>query len=200
MLGQGLHLMEVGKHQGLYPNLLCQHRSWYGPVLRASSEPGYTINDWDPKKQRVGDNIHPTWPVAGWLMDFASAGCNLIEGRSKEAPDYDGLFATFLTQIKQPADGLGGDGDWNTYHYMLLSGREARLHSLSAAPDPALQRQKFGSSGETVRDFQTRLLRMDTGAAKGVFDLDTHFRTVAWQKAEGLATDGVVTPDQLKLT
>jgi hypothetical protein len=41
---------------------------------------------------------------------------------------------------------------------------------------------------------------MDTAAAKGVFDLDTHFRALAWQKAEGFATDGVVTPDQLKLT
>jgi hypothetical protein len=82
MLGQGLHLMEVGRHQGLYPNLLCQHRTWYGPVLRASERPGYTVNDWDAKKQRVGDNIHPTWPVAGWVIDFASAGCNLIEGMS----------------------------------------------------------------------------------------------------------------------
>jgi hypothetical protein len=200
MLGQGLHMMQVGKHQGLYDNLLCQHQNWFGPVLRARSALGYTVGDWDATKQRVGDNIHPMWPVAGWLMDFASAGCNLIEGTSKQAPDYDGPFATFLTQIKQPTDGLGGDGDWKTYYYMLLSGREARLHSLSTTPDATLKRLKFGSSGAEVQDLQTRILRMNAAAAKGVFDFDTHLATLRWQRAEGIPTDGVVTPELLKPT
>jgi hypothetical protein len=200
MLGQGLHLMSIGKHQGKYDNLLCQHHSWYGPVLRAQADLGYTVKDWDEKKERVGDNIHPTWPVKGWLMDFASAGCNLIEGTGNKAPDYDGPFAVFRKQLYKPDDGLGGDaGDWTTYHYMLLSGREARLHALSETPDPSLKRLKFGSSGEAVRDFQTRLLGVSAAAAKDVFDLGVHFRTLKWQEAEGFAPDGVVTPEQLKL-
>ncbi len=200
MLGQGLHMMQVGIHQGRFPNLLVQHERWFGPVLRAVKTLGYTVNDWDPANQRVGDNIHPCWPVPAWAMQFASAGCNLIEGESKTSPDYDGPFSTFLKQIRKPADSLGGDeGDWNTYFYMLLSGREAHRHALAGAANSGLERLRFGSKGPAVADFQKKALGYTGKAADGVFGLGSHTRLLAWQRDRSLPPDGVVTPELLDM-
>lgn len=200
MLGQGLHMMQIGTHQGTYPNLLIQHLRWFGPVLRAVKTLGYTVNDWDTSNQRVGDNIHPCWPVSAWEMEFASAGCNLIEGESKTAPDYDGPFKSFLTQIRKPTDSLGGDeGDWNTYFYMLLTGREAHRHASSDAAPPDLNRLRFGSKGPAVADFQKRALGYTGRAADGVFGLGSHTRLLAWQRDRSLPSDGVVTPELLDM-
>jgi hypothetical protein len=200
MLGQGLHMMQVGIHQGKYPNLLVQHEHWFGPVLRAVKRPGYTVDDWDTTNRRVGDNIHPCWPVPAWEMQFASAGCNLIEGESKISPDYDGPFSSFLAQIRKPADGLGGDqGDWNTYFYMLLSGREAHRHALSGAANAGLERLRFGSKGPAVAEFQKNALGYTGNAVDGVFGLGSHTRLLAWQRDRSLPSDGVVTPALLDL-
>jgi hypothetical protein len=195
-LGQGLHLMQVGTHQGKYKSLLVQHMTWCGPVMRASESLAYTVKTWDTKHGRVGDNIHPCWAVDG--VEFSSAGCNLIEGQSKKASSYGGPFADFLKHVRVAAEPGAATGNTKTYYYMLLSGREARLHALSAAiPDPTMKRWRFGSTGEDVKNLQANVLGFPAARATGVFDLATHRAVLRWQFENRYAEDGVITPHLL---
>jgi len=195
-LGQGLHLMQVGTHQGKYKDLLVQHMTWCGPVMRARGNLAYTVKTWDPRKGRVGDNIHPCWAVDG--VDFSSAGCNLIEGQSKKSPAYGGPFADFLKHVRITAEAGAATGVTTTYYYMLLSGREARLHAQPATtPDPALKRIRFGSSGADVTNLQTNVLGFPAAQATGIFDFATHSAVLKWQFENRFAEDGVVTPQLL---
>lgn len=195
-LAQGLHLMQVGTHQGKYKDLLVQHMTWCGPVMRAKDGLAYTVKTWDRRKGRVGDNIHPCWAVDG--VDFSSAGCNLIEGQSKKSPGYGGPFADFLKQVRIVGEAGAAAGDTKTYYYMLLSGREARMHAHSAATfDPALKRLRFGSTGVDVTNLQADVLGFPAAQATGVFDFATHSAVLKWQLENRFAEDGVVTPKLL---
>lgn len=184
-LGQGLHLMTFGTHAGSKESLLTQHLDWYGPVQRARNELGYRIGDWDPSSTRVGDNIHPTWAFQG--IEFASAGCNLIEGSGASWP-YTGQIKTFLEEV------AGVAGPTGTYAYALMTGREARLHAESLG-DPSLRRVRFGSSGPDVLAIQQSGRLLQDIPASGLFDRSMHYAVIEMQQFEGLATDGILKVD-----
>jgi hypothetical protein len=206
-LGQGLHMMFKGAHKNC-PDLLIQHRTWYGPVLRAKEKLAYRIDDWDKNSKRVIDNIHPTWAfktVRGkpTPVEFSSAGCNLISGSGFGGVDenktpYGGHIKTFLDLMQNPNDGkTGGEGDWDNYHYMLLTGREAHQHVDDAsASDKTKTRVRFGSSGPKLAEFLTAQL---PAYKADVVDRDLHYQIVSWQKSKGLPGDGVVTQTQIDL-
>ncbi len=180
-LASGLHLVTFGAHAGR-KSLLTQHTSWYGPVLRASNELSYRLGDWDQSSGRVADNIHPAWAFDG--VSFASAGCTCIHGGGGKWP-YWGQISRFLLELSSPAQPSG------TYAYMIVTGREARLHAENPGAQN-LRRLRFGSSGPDVLAVQESGNLLQSIPSNGLFDRSMHYAITEMQQFNGDPTDGVL--------
>ncbi|MEM6625113.1 MAG: peptidoglycan-binding domain-containing protein [Pseudomonadota bacterium] len=199
-LGLGLHVMHCGRHAAS-PNLLRQDANWYGPVLRAKDGLGYRLTDWDRDFELVNDNIHPAWPSRDGIR-HGSAGCNVIHGGGCMTTDEGGVCKIpYRDSIVPFQDQLGltcGFNKGRRFFYMLLTGREARLHAQGWNIADA-RRWRFGSSGEDIATIQSKLstLHDPAGREAGVLGLKTFAAVLRWQENRGLPTDGIIDRDLL---
>jgi hypothetical protein len=142
----------------------------------------------------VGDDIHAGRREAA--LDggpsFSSAGCQTIPG------DYDpdsgvpnGLWASFRTALELDNGRLSAQ-DGARFPYLLLTGRDARLASAGAVA----RRLRFGSSGAAVSLLQAGLIAQHqrVPSPTGRYDAATALAVTNWQRAVGLAPDGIISP------
>ncbi|MEO7965416.1 MAG: papain-like cysteine protease family protein [Gemmatimonadaceae bacterium] len=166
-------------------------------VLRSEDDLTYSVHDtWD--KTVASDNLHPAIvaPNAGssTVPDFSSAGCSTIPGTSvSDTPA--GAWADFRKALGlNNANPRADDGQ--SFPYLLLTGRDARLASGGNA---SLGRLRFGSSGDDVRQLQDALAKHAkkyyTGKNDRNFGARTAMAFIRYQKDQaGGAADGIVLP------
>jgi hypothetical protein len=144
-------------------------------------------------------------------LDFSSAGCQVVAGYyrpSGEGEPYGpwlhfrhalGLSDAFVPnanggRMAPPAE------EGRAFSYMLLTGRDARIHAarpVGAAASPDLMRVRFGSRGPVVRAVQgavrARLGAPAAAQAAAEFDRPLFAQVLDVQSASGYP-DGIVTP------
>ncbi len=201
LLPTGFYPYRVGTHARSKPREVKGAFRQQGAVvvLRTLDDLVYTVADtWDSGV--VHDNLHPARRVGS--DGFSSQGCQTVPGEyDRQTGVHAGAWRDFreaagLTPAAAPP---GEDG--RAFHYVLLTGREARLVGQLANPGAALTRLRFGSSGGEVTRLQEGLRRAGhyTGAATALMDVETTLAFVRWQRAvDGGRADAIVTPEALR--
>ena len=166
-------------------------------VLRSEDDLTYTVRDtWD--RTVPNDNIHPAIvaPNAGnsTVPDFSSAGCSTIPGASVSDTPVGSWAAFRIALGLNNANPRANDGQ--SFAYLLLTGREARL---AAAGNTTLGRLRFGAHGDDVRLLQEALIRHPKKYYKGKVDSDfgagTSMAFIRYQRDNaGGAADAIVAP------
>ncbi|MEN0062991.1 MAG: peptidoglycan-binding domain-containing protein [Myxococcota bacterium] len=225
LMPQGLHEKKVGTmaigstDRTHAPGVLRQ--SSPTPVLREPNSQANaftTSSTWDPPWDKtsgvpvpriplVGDHIHASYALEEACLKFSSQGCQTVRGycwtpkRNLNQKKVSRDWASFQRTL-----GIGGfkraGGTWTSrqdgerFPFLLLSGREARLHATNA-PLAALQRIRIGSSADEDPNHVVRQLQKALGMteASGLFDGETMLRLLdAQRRSSSLAPDGVVGP------
>jgi N-acetylmuramoyl-L-alanine amidase len=192
LLPMGFYRYRLGDHRFVPGVFVIQPRI---VVRRALADLVFTVRDLC-EEASPADNIHPAFHDAD--MQFSSAGCQTIPGSYDASAGHTGPWARFRQAALEAIGGDGGDG----FGYLLLTGREARLAS-EDAPDGALARLRFGSSGPDVAALQRALARQGAregaGPEPGRFDAATALAFMDLQRRrDGGAADGIVTPDEAR--
>lgn len=223
LMPTGYYRYDVGTHgwkrQGSrQPGAWRQAAAW--PVRRILTIPesrvlSYThAAAWDVgpgcgTRATTGNNMH-----AGILdrsslkTKFSSAGCQTIPGRYEpRGKQPAGAYARLRVAAGLPrtpnvkeVEGFPGattDEDGLKYGYMLLTGREARLLATGARSVEQLQRVRYGSRGERVARVHAALTARGFGCSSfgRMFGMSSVGKLVEFQRANGLAADGMVGPD-----
>jgi hypothetical protein len=212
LMPQGLHTYKVNTHLPAHGNdrqMGCLRQDSTSPVVRARTFLNYSLEEvWDPLDWRprgynensirvIHANLHSATNRSS--PPFASAGCTTISGRYDPKPlktvgAFEAFQAAMDIQIK--ADGSGSTRDGEIYRYMLVTGREARLHRKylgDAVRLSALRRLRIGSVGAPVGKLRKHLYGpSDSG---DVIDGPALQKLVQSQGAWGAARDGIWTPE-----
>lgn len=201
LLPTGFYRYRVGVHGsdiGDMPGTLIQDVE--AVALRAKNEPAYTVGDQWCKKRYVGDNIH-AGRYGLKTAEFSSAGCQTIPGDYENGRPIENcqwfLFRRALGLNNETPRADNG----KIFHYVLLTGREARLFSMGG-DKKTLARLRFGSTGRIVKAFQESL-KMEEKDSDGVMEGNTVWAFIERQKETGFEfrgsekgfADGIVTPE-----
>lgn len=147
----------------------------------------------------VGDNLHCAFCQSAEQEFRSSFGCQVVVGFAKRAAVAGSVDAGPWKRFRDHAYAVGQ----KRFRYALLRGADAQVAAVSP-PRSIPARLRYGSTGELVTRVQKTL--SDSGhlaaAPKGVFERETLFAVMAFQRAKGFVPDGVVgqnTVDALKL-
>lgn len=212
LLPQGVHTYRVNTHlpgHGEDRQMGCLRQDSATPVVRARSHLNYSLEElWDPLDWRPhGYNENSIRVIHANLHSatnrnsppFASAACTTISGRYDPKPlKAVGAFEAFQAamDIKIKPDGSGSTRDNEVYKYMLVTGREARLHREylgDAEKLKGLRRLRIGSAGAPVAKLRKHIYGVaDT---RDVMDGAALQKLVQSQGAWAVARDGMWTPE-----
>ena len=212
LLPQGVHTYRVNTHlpgHGEDRQMGCLRQDSATPVIRARTHLNYSLEElWDPLDWRPsGYNENSIRVIHANLHSatnrnsppFASAACTTISGRYDPKPlKAIGAFEAFQAamDIKIKPDGSGSTRDNEVFKYMLVTGREARLHRKylgNVEKLKGLRRLRIGSAGVPVAKLRKHLY----GAAdtRDVIDGAALQKLVQSQGAWAVARDGMWTPE-----
>ena len=165
-------------------------------VLRSEDDLTYTTRDtWD--ETTPYDNLHPGIIAVNTgqstTPDYSSAGCSTIPG-TQPNDEPAGTWKQFRAALGLNNTNPTRD-DGHKFAYLLLTGREARLATLSAP----LDRLRFGSRGPEVRQLQEAMAKLPgkyfTGSPDAIFGSSTAMALIKLQKdRDAGAADGIVSP------
>lgn len=207
MIPQGLHTKRVGVMKGKYPVTLRQESPM--PVLREEDWTRNTLSlasKWDPPANitpgynqcHIHVSINAQWANAEY--QFSSQGCQTIDGWYDADTQPRGEIAGFNDAMGfEKANGLlKSKSNGEVVQFMMVTGREARLHA-AGADEKAMRRVRIGSTSAGPDDVVVRLNRViGAGANKATFDHSSMLKLVAYQKQqenyEGVKPDGIYGP------
>lgn len=218
MFPQGLHLKEVGtmwKGKPIGAQLPLSFKQFNTtPILRAMKGEQYDLaSDWDPARLQdlrlVGDNLH-AGIVNHPAIRFSSQGCQTIRGRYVDGvgQEHVGLVHTALglspaakrvegeSRTGSPIVNYFSASDGARYPFLMITGREARLHALGADP-AAMRRIRIGSEAAAAAPpgHPVKRLKAAIGAdGSNAFDGVAMFHLLRRQKSYQSKADAIIAP------
>lgn len=181
--------------------------NWDDPVYKSGISPN------PPAPPMVYDHLHCCFQPDDTLQKFSSQGCQTIRGsytphgNTRNGTAEWGLFQGLLgfsnpvkTGVTESGSNTYGSAqDNDRYRFMMLSGREARLHA-QGADFEAMRRIRIGSKVAKTETGDTTIEKVQSfigAGADGDFGPSSMLRLISFQRHHpGLdrKSDGVVTP------
>lgn len=209
MIPQGLHTKKV-ETMTMGSGIVCPvtlKQLSAMPVLRERDPTKSTLSlesTWEPPAPEPGYNkchIHASINAKNGNPDyqFSSCGCQTIDGWYVDGKAKGEIDQFNAAMAFENANGLFKSKDNGVvFQFMLVTGREARLHA-AGADEKAMRRVRIGSSTKAADDVIVKLNKLvGAGEDKKTFDHDSMLKLIKVQsdkkRYDGVKPDGIFGP------